>query len=301
MRILVAGAKGQVARSLALCGEAGPHELVLRGRPQLDLRDRDSLRYALDDVRPDLVINAAAYTAVDAAEADEAGAMAVNAQGAGELAQASAERGLPIIHFSTDYVFDGEMNRPYREDDAWAPINAYGRSKLAGEQAVQQANPTHLILRVAWVYSPFGRNFLKTMLGLAESRDAVSVVADQVGRPSYALDIARAVLNMCHQIEARPESAAWGLYNLSGPGAASWADFARAIFAESAARGGPYAHVNDVTSDEFVTPARRPANSRLDPGKLTRDWAITLPDWQAGVRDCLERLGGPGETWLERG
>lgn len=295
MRILVAGAQGQVARSLALCSGQGDHQVIVQGRPTLDLCDPASLSRGLDRVKPDIVVNAAAYTAVDAAEDDEAAAHAVNEEGAGALARECASRDLPIIHFSTDYVFDGRLARAYREDDACAPLNAYGRSKLAGEAAVRNANPRHLILRIAWVYSPFGRNFLKTMLALAETHDEVSVVGDQLGCPTYALDVARAVLALCSRIEADPQMAHWGLYHFSGEGAVSWAGFARAIFAESARRGGPSARVKEVASAQFATRAQRPANSRLDGAKLQSDWTIALPDWQVGVRDCLERLSGTGE------
>lgn len=270
--------------------QAAKHIVINCGRPQLDLLRPDSVSVCLDEVRPDIVINAAAYTAVDAAEDNEAEAFAVNGAGAGNLAVEAAGRNLPIIHLSTDYVFDGAKAEAYDEANSVAPLGAYGRSKLEGERQVAAGNPQHLILRTAWVYSPFGKNFVKTMLQLAENRDEVSVVADQVGSPTYALHIADALLAMCDAIDTGDGAGPWGLYNLAGSGTASWAELAEEIFSLSQAVGGPAARVNHITTEAFPTPARRPANSRLNCARLEAEWNILLPDWHQGVADCLAHL-----------
>lgn len=289
MRIFVAGRSGQVAQSLLAAGAKSAHELKAFGRPGFDLADKASVDAAVDAFAPDLVINAAAYTAVDQAESEEDLATAINGTGAGYLATAAARHGAPILHLSTDYVFDGELDRPYREDDATAPVGAYGRSKLAGEVAVVAANPKHLILRTAWVVSPYGKNFVKTMLRLAETKDALGVVADQVGNPTYAPHIAAALLMLADHIAAGQDGP-WGIGHLTASGTASWADVAEAVFAESRALGGPSAKVNRITTAEYPTPACRPANSRLENSRLAADWGVTLPAWQDGVRTCVGAL-----------
>ncbi len=289
MRILVAGRSGQIAMSLAACAERSEHEIIAVGRPELDLCDPCSIQNAVSKAAPDVIINAAAYTAVDKAEDDEATAFAVNAEGAGYLAEAAAAASVPIVHLSTDYVFDGAARNAYREDDATAPLGAYGRSKLAGEIAVRAANPQHLIVRTAWVYSPFGSNFVKTMLRLAEGRDEVRVVDDQLGHPTYALDITEALLAMCDRLQSGG-AVKWGIYHMTGQGAASWADFAEVILTENALQGGASAKVVRIASEDFPTRAKRPANSRLDTAKLSQGWGIALPPWELSVRNCISRI-----------
>ena len=200
MRILVAGSSGQVARSLYEAGAMSPHDVICLGRPELDITIEDSVSNVIGEGKYDLVINAAAYTAVDAAETDETAAMAANAFGPKYLAKAAKAVGIPIFHLSTDYVYDGSHNLPYHEDDAVNPLGVYGKSKLAGEAGVSTSCNQYLILRTAWVYSPFGKNFVKTMLRLAEDRDEVSVVADQIGCPTYATDIAGALLELADKL-----------------------------------------------------------------------------------------------------
>ena len=217
---------------------------------------------------------------------NEALAMRINGDAAGEAARIARRRGVPLLHISTDYVFDGAATRPYREDDPTGPTSAYGRTKLAGERAVLDADPTATILRTAWVYSPFSVNFVKTMLRLGETRSEVSVVADQRGNPSYALDLADAVLSIARQrVQRRSESFGAGVYHMTGSGQASWADLAEEVFAEAQRLGRPPVKVKRITSAEYPTPTRRPANSQLDNSKLARVFGVVLPDWRASTRD----------------
>ena len=290
MKLLVTGHRGQVARALA--GLARPDvTIVALGRPDIDIRDRDSLDRAVAAHRPDLVVNAAAYTAVDKAEAEGTLAFAVNAEGAGHVAAAASAAGLPVLHLSTDYVFAGDKDGAYRETDPVAPLNVYGRSKHAGELAVASANPAHAILRTAWVYGAHGTNFLTTMLRLAGERDALRVVADQQGTPTQAGDLAEAIVVAAHAMTMAPEAGHWrGLFHVAGAGETSWAGFATEIFRQSAARGGPSAHVEPIATSDYPTPARRPANSRLDAGRFHTTFGHALPHWTSGVARCLDVL-----------
>jgi dTDP-4-dehydrorhamnose reductase len=291
VRLVVTGREGQVARALAERATPAGATLIALGRPELDLERPETIAAALTAARPDAVVNAAAYTAVDLAESEEARAFAVNATGAGAVAAAARTLGVPVIHISTDYVFDGSALRPYREDDQTGPVSAYGRSKLGGEQAVAAATPDHAILRTAWVYSPFGKNFVKTMLRLGRERDEVSVVDDQLGCPTSALDIADAVLAVARNMVAAPDQPALrGLFHMAGQGEASWADFAEAIFSEAAAGGRRPVAVRRIASADYPTPARRPANSRLDATRLATIHGVSLPHWRESLTICVARL-----------
>jgi dTDP-4-dehydrorhamnose reductase len=290
IRVLVAGGSGQVARALVDTAPASGVDLVALGRPGLDLTDPASIEAAVRSAAPSIVINAAAYTAVDQAETDEAGAHALNAEGAGLLAAAAARAGAPILHLSTDDVFAGDKPGPYAETDPTGPTGAYGRSKLAGEQAVAEANPRHAIFRTAWVYSPYGKNFARTMLRFAETREELSVVHDQIGNPTSAHDIARGLWQVALQVSADPAALVPGVYHMTASGEASWAEFAEEIFRVSAACGGPVARVRRITTAEYPTPTRRPANSRLDCSKLAREFGIILPQWQPSTQACIEQL-----------
>ena len=292
MRILVTGKNGQVATSLLERAPEGV-EVVTIGRPELDLADSGSIRDAFDAAVADVVVNAAAYTAVDKAETEEELAARVNGAGAGLVADVARGLGAPIIQLSTDYVFDGSLGRPYREDDPVGPIGAYGRSKLAGEEAVAAANPRFCILRTAWVYSPFGANFVKTMLRLGETRREVRVVADQIGSPTSALDIADAIFEIARQLLEAPAAEKYGVFHMTGAGEASWAEFAEAIFTEAHALGRPAVKVIPITTAEYPTPARRPANSRLDGARLARDYGIVLPHWRDALKPVVARLLEP--------
>ena len=296
MRILVVGANGQLAQSLIAAADDGVTEIIALGRPALDLADPGTIAAALGKHRPDLVINAAAYTAVDQAETDEAEAFAINAQGPGALAEAAAAGATPLIHVSTDYVFAGDGAHAYTEDDPVAPTSAYGRSKLAGEVAVVAAQPKSLIVRTAWVVSPYGKNFCKTMLRLAGSNPKLRVVADQVGSPTYAPHLARALLGIADQIAARPDDIQWGTYHLANSGYASWYDVAVATMEAARENDLPAAPVEAITTAEFPTPAQRPANSRLDCSKARSAFGVALPDWQDGIRDCVAQLAADNKT-----
>lgn len=293
LRYLVTGREGQVVQSLLEQSKRPEHdgiELVAVGRPALDLSKPESIRSAVEEVKPDLIISAAAYTAVDQAESDEETARSVNALGPCVLAEAAASRKIPIIHLSTDYVFDGMKSWPYVETDAVGPVSAYGRTKLEGERALQEATDNFVILRTAWVYSPFGKNFVKTMLRLAEARDTVNVVADQIGNPTSALDIAEGVFKVARNLTEDDDRSLRGVFHMSGRGEASWADFAEEIFRVSASKGGPSAAVGRIATAEYPTPAKRPANSRLSNFTLRAVHAVELPSWQTSVHDIVERL-----------
>jgi dTDP-4-dehydrorhamnose reductase len=292
MRLLVTGTQGQLARSLLERAGGTEFDVVALGRPELDLAAPATVAAAIERARPDIVVNAAAHTAVDKAEGEEALATTINGAGAGAAAKAAAALRIPIVQLSTDYVFDGALERPYREDDATAPINAYGRSKLAGEGEVRAANPRHVILRTAWVYSPFGANFARTMLRLGQTRASVGVVADQIGNPTSALDLADAILNIARLLQRRGDDAnLYGTFNLVGSATATWADFAEAIFAEATRLGGrkPVA-VSRITTSQYPTPARRPANSRLDTGKIAALYGVVIPPWPSALPPIVARL-----------
>lgn len=288
MRILVTGRDGQVARSLAERG--GAQELVFVGRPELDLADPASIERMVAVVAPDLIVSAAAYTAVDRAEDEPELAMAVNGEGPGVLARAAVRIGAPVIHLSTDYVFDGSLDRPWREDDPVAPLGVYGATKLAGEQAVAASGATYAILRTAWVYGPFGSNFVRTMLRLAETRGELGVVEDQIGCPTSALDIADAVLAVVDAWRTEPRRGADAIYHFAGTGEASWADFARTIFAESAKRSGPVADVKGIPTSAWPTKARRPANSRLDSRHFVTTFGHPARPWREALSEVMDRL-----------
>lgn len=289
MRIAVTGQVGQVVTSLIERAPEGVTIIAL-GRPDLDLADSATIAPAIAAAKPDVVVSAAAYTAVDKAESEADLAHAINGAGAGAVAGAAHALGAAVIHISTDYVFDGTKPAPYVESDPVAPLGVYGASKLAGEQAVLAAAPDAVILRTAWVYSPFGANFVKTMLRLAEIRDEVGVVADQIGNPTSALDIADAVLAIAVRLHAAPDKAPRGIFHMTGGGEGSWADLAEDVFAASAAVGGPSAHVRRITTADYPTPAARPANSRLDGGRLASAYHIRLPDWRASTLSVVQRL-----------
>ncbi len=284
--VLVFGRNGQLARELA--GVAGGRAIIFAGRETLDLTDSARIDGLIAKLAPDAVINAAAYTAVDRAEREADAAYALNRDAPAAMARTCAARGLPFIHFSTDYVFDGALDRPYVETDPTGPTSVYGASKLAGEQAVTAAGGPAIILRTAWVYSAHGTNFVKSMLRLAANRDEVSVVDDQIGRPTWARDAALAALAAVDGLQR--DSALSGLYHFSGLDDASWADLAAETFALSARRGGPTARVRPITTDEYPTPAKRPANSRLDCGKIQAALSCAPRPWRESLAACMNQM-----------
>lgn len=291
MRLLVTGREGQVVSALLDRAEAFGAAVIPVGRPELDLERPETLAAVVERVRPDVVVSAAAYTAVDAAEGDAERARIVNAVSPGVLAAAAAAVGAPVIQLSTDYVFDGRKPTPYVETDPTGPQSVYGATKLEGEQAVAAAAPAHVILRTAWVYSAGGKNFVRTMLRLAGDREEVSVVGDQRGCPTFADDIADGVLTVARRLSAG--EGASGVFHMAGAGETTWAGFAEAIFEASAARGGPTARVRTITTADYPTPAPRPANSRLDCARLEGAYGVALPHWRDGLERCLDRLLGP--------
>ncbi len=291
MRIAVTGRDGQVVQSLLERARGLPDLTVIPlGRPELDLARTEGIAATIAAARPDIVVSAAAYTAVDQAEDEPELARAVNETGAGAVAAAAAASGAPVIHLSTDYVFAGDADRPYVETDKTAPQSVYGRTKLAGEGAVAAANPRHVILRAAWVYSPFGKNFVKTMLRLAADRDVVRVVADQYGNPTSALDIADGILAIAPQLLGQAPAERFGVFHLAGTGSTHWAGFASAIFEASGAAGGPVARVEEITTADFPTKAKRPANSRLSTERLHEVFGWQAPDWGLSCDTVVRRL-----------
>lgn len=281
MRLLVFGQTGQVARALA--GQA-PQARFL-SRAAADLTDPAAVSAAIMAQRPDAVINAAAHTAVDRAETEEPLAMAVNATAPAAMARTCADLGVPLVHLSSDYVFDGSGSAPWRPGDPTAPLGAYGRSKLAGEVAVRAAGCAHVILRTSWVFSPDGSNFVRTMLRLGAERSHLRVVSDQIGGPTPADDIAATCMALAR---ALCDGAPGGTYHYAGAPATSWAGFARETFAMA----GMAVTVTDIVTADYPTPARRPLNSRLDGTTLARDFAILPPDWRAGLARVLAELTG---------
>lgn len=291
MRLLVTGREGQVARSLVERARSRDIEIITLARPELDLAGRaETILAAIEATRPDAIVSAAAYTQVDKAESEPELAFAVNEQGAGAVALAANRLGVPLVHLSTDYVFDGTKAVPYVESDVPNPTGVYGASKLAGEKAVIANHRNCSVLRTAWVYSPFGSNFVKTMLRLAQDRDEVSVVADQHGNPTSALDIADGVLSVVENLRTRTGPELRGVFHMTASGEASWADFAEAVFEASAVAGGPSARVNRIATADYPTAAKRPANSRLDCSRLEQVYGIRLPDWRDSLQSVVTRL-----------
>jgi dTDP-4-dehydrorhamnose reductase len=286
------GADGQVARSLREAANKRTG-LVLRAgaRPDVDILRPDLIERALADFAPDIVVNPAAYTAVDRAETEPDIAFATNRDGAGNVAKAAERLNVPIIHFSTDYVFDGRKPSPYVETDGIGPRSVYGRSKLAGERAVASSNSRHIILRTAWVYAPFGANFVRTILRLTDERDRLRVVDDQIGCPTYAPAIADAILT----IAAKIKSSGWqdrfaGVTHLAGPDEITWCNFARQIVSIAKTKGRRDVVVDAITTVEYPTPAERPANSRLRCDRLAELFDVRLPALRSSLEKCLERL-----------
>ncbi|NIF26362.1 dTDP-4-dehydrorhamnose reductase [Pantoea sp. Tr-811] len=286
MSILICGHNGQVAQALR-AQLAGLGELHVLGRDQLDLARPEALREPLRRLAPQLIINAAAHTAVDQAESEPDLAYAINADAPRVLAEEAVRLGAPLIHYSTDYVFDGEKALPYTEADRPNPLGVYGRSKLAGEQAIAAVDGEYLILRTSWVYSRHGRNFLLTMQRLLQEKPQLRVVDDQVGAPTWAGTIAASTRALVERWQAG-QPGAWGTYHLTAQGQTSWFGFAQAIGEHLKAQGLPCAELLPIPSSQYPTPARRPLNSRLDCSRLAREWDVHQPHWQQALIDCLK-------------
>jgi dTDP-4-dehydrorhamnose reductase len=295
MRLLVTGPTGQVGsqlfRSLAPLGNVIPLD-----RRHCDLSRPEQLPAVIRDLRPDVIVNAAAYTAVDDAERDEAVAATVNGAAVGVIAEEARRACALLVHYSTDYVFDGRKDAPYSEDDPPCPINAYGRSKLAGELAIREVGGAHLVLRTSWVYDARGRNFLRTMLALLRERDELRIVADQIGAPTWAADIAQATAALIDAAAHEREEGrfASGLFHLTASGATSWHGFAAAILEGAARRGllpaGRTPRLVPVASEDYPRPAARPKNSRLSGDRLRQRFGLALPSWEEGLALCLDEM-----------
>lgn len=290
-KFLITGAKGQVGHCLTeqLTGKA---EILAVDRDELDITDQSAVNKIVKTFKPDMIINAAAHTAVDRAESEVELSEAINVKGPQYLAEAANEIGAVILHISTDYVFEGTGSGEYKEDDQTNPQGVYGRTKLAGEIAVQQANPRSIILRTAWVFGEHGHNFVKTMLRLAKDRDSLGIVGDQFGGPTYAGDIAKALIEIANQILAGKENA-FGVYHFTGKPYVSWYEFAKAIFAEAELQNilekSPL--VNSIATSDYPTPAKRPANSRLDLTKIKQVFNIEPSDWQVALKNIKAYQG----------
>ena len=282
--VLLIGQNGQVTTYLQRI-LSQDFTMLVAGRAQLDLSEIDSIRAALEFLNPDIIVNPAAYTAVDLAEQESALAFSINRDAVAEIAAYCADTDTPLIHFSTDYVFAGDASAPYLESDIPAPTGVYGASKLAGEQAIEASGAPAIVLRTSWVYSNHGKNFYKTMLNLAQSRDELSVVADQLGAPTYAGSIADAtrslLLIIAGQGQIKPHQK--GVYHFSCGGQTSWCEFAKSLFV---ANGVDQMVVNAIATSEYPTPAKRPAFSVLDCRKLEREFGIALPQWQDALSHC---------------
>ncbi|KAA8560036.1 dTDP-4-dehydrorhamnose reductase [Pseudomonas extremaustralis] len=285
LKILITGQHGQV--SLALQQKLrGLGELIVLGRDQLDLANVEQIRQQVRAHRPGLIINAAAHTAVDQAESEPDAAFAVNAIAPGILAEEAKALGIPLIHYSTDYVFDGSKPAPYTEADVPNPLGVYGQSKLAGEQAIAAVGGQYLILRTSWVYSSHGKNFLLTMQRLLQEKPQMRIVADQIGAPTWAGTIANSTRTLIERWQAG-QTGDWGIYHLTAQGETSWFGFAQAIGEHLRAAGKPCAELEAIPSSAYPTPAKRPLNSRLDCSRLRQQWQVGQPQWQDALRECL--------------
>lgn len=293
MKLLVTGCNGQLARCLALRGELHPEvQIHFVGRPSVNLEEVGSLASAIHDSCPDVVINTAAYTAVDQAEDEPERAQRINADAAGEAARAAEQSGAAIIQISTDYVFDGKARQPYGEESAVGPINVYGRTKLAGEEQVRAFNPRHTILRTAWVYSPFGRNFVKSMLSAARDRDRLTVVSDQFGSPTSAFDLADAILALARRWQGGGVVGLGKTYHVAGGGVTSWYGFACEVMAECRELGLPSAEVAAIGSAEWPTRAARPSWSALDSSRFADEVGFSMPLWERSLPIVVRQIVG---------
>ena len=284
-KFLITGANGQVGYCLTQQLQ-GKHEILAVDRDELDITDERSVQKTIENFRPDVIINAAAHTAVDRAETEVELSEAINVKGPKYLAEAAKSVGAAILHISTDYVFDGQGEGKYKETDITAPQGVYGRTKLEGEQAVAQANDKFIVLRTAWVFGEHGNNFVKTMLRLAKTRDTLGVVADQIGGPTYAGDIAAALIDISERI-IDDQNVEYGIYHFTGEPYVSWCDFAKAIFTEAVSQNilEKAPHVNAITTADYPTPAKRPANSCLDLTKIQRVFGIQPSNWQKALKN----------------
>lgn len=287
MKVLVTAAQGQVGHALMCLAQGSPVEVISLTRTQLDITDPRSIQTSIGQVKPDVLINAAAYTAVDKAESDQPAAWRVNETGPENLAQACKQAGIPLIHISTDYVYSGEQTQPYTESDPTDPLSVYGASKLAGDEAIVSILDEHIILRTSWVFGRHGNNFVKTMLRLGKDRDELGIIDDQHGGPTAAEDIAETILELCESIQAG--KAAWGLYHYSGQPATTWYGFASAIFDRAKSMGFDLGvKLKAITTQDYPTPAKRPKSTILDCNKIKIRYNIDQSDWRARLDAIIQ-------------
>jgi dTDP-4-dehydrorhamnose reductase len=289
VKILATGGSGQVGTELSRRGAAWQTEVHAVTRDELDITQSGAVLAILEQTKPDVVVNAAAYTAVDKAETEPETAFAANRDGPGFLAVGCAKLGVPLIHISTDYVFNGEKTRGYRETDHTSALGVYGQSKEAGERAVRESWGRHIILRTSWVYAGHGGNFVRTMLRVGSERESLRVVSDQTGTPTFAGDIANAILSIATNIAGR-EQAPWGTYHYTAKGQTTWHGFAEAIFDAAEARLGRHPAIEAITTREYPTPAKRPVNSVLDCAKIDASFKPPRRDWREGLAEVLDEL-----------
>lgn len=285
MRLLVTGANGQVGQSLQrLAADYDGYEWYFYTRAELDISDAEAVQQAMATLRPDFIVNTAAYTAVDKAESEPDQARKINVDAVAHLARAAAQTGATLIHYSSDYVYHNTVTTPLKETDSTTPQSVYAKTKLAGEQAIQAIGCNHIILRTSWVYSEYGHNFVKTMLRLAADRDQLSIVADQIGAPTYAGDLAAATIQLAEVLKDSPSVQA--VFNYAGGGFTSWYHFAEAIFRKS----GIPIKLQPIDTKDYPTAAERPLWSVLDMSALRDQYGIVARDWQLGLDECLRRL-----------
>ncbi|MFC7700645.1 dTDP-4-dehydrorhamnose reductase [Bradyrhizobium sp. GCM10028915] len=297
--ILIAGRNGQLGSCLSDLAVLRGLSAVALGREELDLEVRDGIDRTVASIAPCMIINAAAYTAVDGAEAEVGKAFGINRDGAAALADVAWQRNIPFVHLSTDYVFDGAKREAYDEADVPAPLNTYGASKLAGEAAVLAAHPLATVVRSSWIYSAIGSNFVRTMLRLAETRPIVKVVCDQQGSPTSSVDLAAALLHIAERSLTDDRRTAAGIFHVTGQGTTTWHGFAEAIFDGLSRRGRQPPKLEAITTEQYPCAARRPPNSRLDSSKAERVFGIRLPAWRHSLETCLDQLVGKGDTDAE--
>ena len=291
MKILITGAQGQVGKELFSIANQRGFDVIAAGQTELDITQLKNIKSYFEVHQPDLVINAAAYTAVNKAEEEQDITYAINRDGTANLAAVSKEKNIPLLHISTDYVFDGTKSEAYSENDAVSPLGIYGISKLQGEETIRQTLPAHIILRVAWVFGAQGNNFVKTMLRLAKDRDELSVVADQFGRPSPAKDIAKTLIILAEQYQ-KEKTLEWGTYHYCGDEKVSWCGFAKEILKQAKEQGliEKDIKVNAITTAEYQDPTKRPANSTLDCEKIKNTFGIEMPSWKESLSQVLTEL-----------
>ncbi len=291
MKILITGAQGQVGKELVSIANQRGFDVIAAGQTELDITQLKNIESYVEVHQPDLVINAAAYTAVNKAEEEQDITYAINRDGTANLAAVSKEKNIPLLHISTDYVFDGTKSEAYSENDAVSPLGVYGISKWQGEETIRQTLPEHIILRVAWVFGAQGNNFVKTMLRLAKDRDELSVVEDQFGRPSPAKDIAKTLIILAEQYQ-KEKTLEWGTYHYCGDEKVSWCGFAKEILKQAKEQGliEKDIKVNAITTAEYQDPTKRPANSMLDCEKIKNTFGIEMPSWKESLNQVLTEL-----------